>query len=304
MTKVTSNGVVVLENYYDAGSHRIAKAEVVGSSVTRFVYLYDGWDIVGLCQSGGNLYETYTRGVSLAGDVGGIIGIARHAFNQKYYVHNNHRGDVILMRMNALTLSTHRYTAFGQMIGTTSSASRFKFSSKERDASTGLMYYGYRFYAPQWQRWVSADPVSETSDLNLYRLVGNAPANHVDVRGLFIAPPGTDTSGLEELGACPFRIKDEVWNKFNNPEHMQQDPNFHYGHCVANCRISRECAGGRLLGWGGGWIKELVDQPKKWWSNQGAGFDGGDMDANREGRRRARKCPDQSCEDACKGTGG
>jgi hypothetical protein len=38
---------------------------------------------------------------------------------------------------------------------------------------------------------------------------------------------------------------------------------------------------------------------------EGTGFDWGDMDANREGRKRGRQCPpEQSCEQACKGTEG
>jgi len=45
------------------------------------------------------------------------------------------------------------YSAFGQLVETTgANYCRFKFSSKELNASWGFYYYGYRFYAPQWQR--------------------------------------------------------------------------------------------------------------------------------------------------------
>jgi len=187
LTKVTSNGVVVLENWYDVGSHRIAKAEVSGGSVARYVYLYDGWDIVGLASSTGELYETFTRGVALAGDIGGLVAVTRN--NQRYYLHNSHRGDVIAMRDGTTTAGTCTYSAFGSLIAQTGSdLCRFKFSSKERDPSTGLSYYGYRFYAPQWQRWMSADPLAEVSSLNLYSFLENQSTSSYDPLGLQIIP--------------------------------------------------------------------------------------------------------------------
>jgi RHS repeat-associated protein len=191
LTKVASNGVTVLENWYDVGSHRIGKAELIGSSMVRFVYLFDDWGIVGISSGGSGLYETYTRGVALVGDIGGLVGVARHAFNQCYYVHNNHRGDITHARINAQTLATYRYTAFGEMIGTTEGPSRFNFSSKERDNSTGLYYYGYRFYAPQWQRWMSADPGGDRGGANWFGFALNAAVSYVDPDGMAAAKPRT-----------------------------------------------------------------------------------------------------------------
>jgi len=191
----------VLENWYDAGSHRVAKAEMSGGSTVRLVYLYDNWDIVGISSGGSGLYETFTRGVALAGDIGGLIAVTRN--NQRYYLHNNHRGDITHVRMNNITLSTHRYTAFGQIIGAASSNSRFRFSSKERDPSTGMYYYGYRFYAPQWQRWMSRDPLGELLGINLYRFVWNTPLRIVDSFGLDGTNIGFPLLSVPTTNACP-----------------------------------------------------------------------------------------------------
>ncbi|WP_235591745.1 RHS repeat-associated core domain-containing protein, partial [Pseudomonas syringae] len=57
-----------------------------------------------------------------------------------------------------------------------------RYSGKERDAS-GLYYYGYRYYAPWLQRWISPDVSGEDTDLNLYKMLRNNPVNHVDVEG-------------------------------------------------------------------------------------------------------------------------
>lgn len=57
-----------------------------------------------------------------------------------------------------------------------------RFSGRERD-STGLDYYGARYYACWWHRWLSPDPAGITDGLNLYRMVGNNPVTFVDEEG-------------------------------------------------------------------------------------------------------------------------
>ncbi|KPC27999.1 Insecticidal toxin protein [Pseudomonas syringae pv. cilantro] len=57
-----------------------------------------------------------------------------------------------------------------------------RYSGKERDAS-GLYYYGFRYYAPWLQRWISPDPGGAVDGLNLYCFVGNAPTVFVDIDG-------------------------------------------------------------------------------------------------------------------------
>lgn len=59
-----------------------------------------------------------------------------------------------------------------------------RYSGKERDA-TGLYYYGYRYYAPWLQRWVSADPAGSIDGLNLYAFVVNGPMVRTDRDGRF-----------------------------------------------------------------------------------------------------------------------
>ena len=57
-----------------------------------------------------------------------------------------------------------------------------RYSGKERD-STGLYYYGHRYYAPWLCRWVSADPAGEVDGLNLFRMVRNNPVTLKDGDG-------------------------------------------------------------------------------------------------------------------------
>ncbi|MDW7979321.1 MAG: RHS repeat-associated core domain-containing protein [Verrucomicrobiales bacterium] len=133
-------------------------------------------------------HETYPRGVGLAGDPADArqVPVTPRACPNAgtYYTHHNHCGDIISARRGTTTVGNYSYSASGSLqsaIGP--DLCRFKFSSKERDPSTGFSYYGYRFYAPAWQRWTSTDPITEKGGYNLYSFVANRPLAHLDTLG-------------------------------------------------------------------------------------------------------------------------
>lgn len=53
--------------------------------------------------------------------------------------------------------------------------------------SSGLRYYGYRYYDPSTGRWPSRDPIEEDGGLNLYGFVENDGINYIDILGLMTA---------------------------------------------------------------------------------------------------------------------
>ncbi|WP_421535046.1 RHS repeat-associated core domain-containing protein [Pseudomonas marginalis] len=57
-----------------------------------------------------------------------------------------------------------------------------RYSGKERDA-TGLYYYGFRYYAPGWGRWLNPDPAGGVDGLNVFRMVRNNPVSYKDDDG-------------------------------------------------------------------------------------------------------------------------
>ena len=63
---------------------------------------------------------------------------------------------------------------------------QYRYSGKERDASTGLYYYGARYYAPWLGRWMSCDPAGTVDGLNLYDFVKNNPIKWIDIDGRVI----------------------------------------------------------------------------------------------------------------------
>lgn len=79
------------------------------------------------------------------------------------------------------------YTAFGAVAVETDPAQgdRFKFAGREFDAVTGLYYFRARVYDPRQGRFLNEDPLRfDAGDANLYRYVGNGPANRLDPTGL------------------------------------------------------------------------------------------------------------------------
>ncbi|ADU71392.1 RHS repeat-associated core domain-containing protein [Pantoea sp. At-9b] len=57
-----------------------------------------------------------------------------------------------------------------------------RYAGKERDA-TGLIAYGWRYYAPWQMRWLNCDPAGTVDGLNLFRMVSNNPVTLFDRDG-------------------------------------------------------------------------------------------------------------------------
>jgi RHS repeat-associated protein len=98
----------------------------------------------------------------------------------------------------------YEYDPYGNMLsalGDYAAANPFRFSTKWLDSelaswttngavgSTGLYYYGYRYYSPRLGRWLSRDPIEEQGGLCLYMFVENEPVVRWDWLGL-VCPIG------------------------------------------------------------------------------------------------------------------
>ena len=196
LTSVTSNGVTILENWYDLGGRRIAKRDVIGGATNEYMYVYNGWNVIAVLDEDANLLEYYTRGSGISGDIGTIVAAEHFSgsfTNGTFYYQNNHRGDITEICSETNAVATYDYTACGETRSNSGDyTSRYRFSCKELDESTGIYYYGFRFYMPEQGRWLTRDPIGISGGLNAYspfclpggRFYGSPLSNPNDVTEL------------------------------------------------------------------------------------------------------------------------
>jgi RHS repeat-associated protein len=175
---------------YDAQFRRIA--ETVGSNTT--VYVYDGWNPIAEYSTIFTLTKTYTWGMDLsgsmqgAGGVGGLLSVTDGTGT--YFSTFDGNGNVSeYLETNGAIVAHYEYDSFGKTTVTNGSKANdfaHRFSTKPLDTTTGLYYYGYRFYDPETGRWPSRDPIGESGGLNLYGFVGNNSVDKIDLFGLQI----------------------------------------------------------------------------------------------------------------------
>lgn len=179
------------ENRYDGLGRRRESACLAGGVMETNRYLYQGWLVLGVTDGEGNVLETYTHGADLSGRVGGSAGgiggiLASIQSETPSFYHYDFNGNVVqVSSSNQTQLAKYTYSPFGEVLlkeGTFDS--RYQFSTKELDGSTGMNYYGYRFYSPVDGGWSSRDQLGEYGGFNLYGFVYNSPINRTDYLGL------------------------------------------------------------------------------------------------------------------------
>ena len=105
-----------------------------------------------------------------------------------YYYHADGNGNITaLLNSGNEIAARYLYDPFGNIVsasGPLASFNRYRFSSKEAHANSGLSLYEFRPYDPNLQRWLNQDPLGEEGRINLYQFVGNDPINLLNPVGL------------------------------------------------------------------------------------------------------------------------
>ncbi|MGL6160752.1 RHS repeat-associated core domain-containing protein, partial [Microbulbifer sp.] len=126
----------------------------------------------------------YLWGQSMGGGIGGLLSMS--AGGQDYYYHYDGRGNVTSVTdAQQQKVAEYTYTDYGSINNQTGTLDQpFRFSTKRWDESTGLAYFGYRYYIPANQKWLTRDPIAESGGVNIYGYVLGNPINGVDPYGL------------------------------------------------------------------------------------------------------------------------
>lgn len=161
---------------YDASGRRIQKT-INGRTIK---YFYDDVDII---QEIENDLPTvnYIRSRGIDEPFARILsnGTVR-------YYQQDALGSVIALTDETGVIKTqYSYGPFGNVtISGEPSDNPFQYTGRENDG-TGLYYYRARYYSPELQRFISADPIGLAGgDLNYYVYVGNNSVRHRDPHGL------------------------------------------------------------------------------------------------------------------------
>ena len=112
-----------------------------------------------------------------------------------FWYHPDYLGNVDLVtERDGKTYEFFTYNPWGEEMhqynaNTFGFSSPYRFNSKEKDAETGLHYYGARYYQSKLSVWLSVDPLAHET-LEPYVFTGNNPVMFVDPDGLEVTPPG------------------------------------------------------------------------------------------------------------------
>jgi RHS repeat-associated protein len=140
-------------------------------------YVYDGNLVIQERDANNLPLVTYTRGNDLSGSMqgaGGIGGLLARTDNRLFaigdptahaYYHADGNGNVTcLSSTNQIVVALYLYDPYGNILslsGPLADANLYRFSSKEFHVASGLVYYLYRFYDSNLQRWQNRDPLGD-----------------------------------------------------------------------------------------------------------------------------------------------
>jgi RHS repeat-associated protein len=211
---VSSNGSEIASYKYDYMGRRYEKA--VNGITNNFVY--DGWAMIQEESLAG--VNSYVYGLDLsgalqgAGTIGGLL-VANLDGTNAFFCFDANGNVTDLVGFDGNVVGHYEFDPYGNTTvkaGSLADTNPYRFSTKYMDDETGLVYYGFRFYSPELDRWLSRDPIGEIAGKNLYRFVRNDMINAVDLYGLVEGKFTFDPKDISRprmvggFGKAPFRL--------------------------------------------------------------------------------------------------
>ncbi len=205
---------------YDALHRRVARLEPDGT-LTQFIH--DGWNVLEERSSNHKSqiinHNSFIWGSDISGTAqgaGGIAGLLKSTENREprtenFFGYDSNGNVVLLTATDGRETARYSYDAFGKTLTATGEAAttnKYRFSTKPIEASSGLAFYGFRYYSPDLGRWTARDPFRERGGINLLIIANNNAISHVDVLGLLVGPPpdfvlvGTYSTAAEAQAAA------------------------------------------------------------------------------------------------------
>ncbi len=177
-------GGVTTSFAYDGDGGRVKK--IVGATTTRYLSkLYECDTTSGNTSCSRFIWAGSTR-IAVVPD-----SATAQNCNPACYFHADHLGSSnVITGPTGTLVETMTYYPYGEVKSDTPGTPvnvPYKYTGKERDSSTGLMYYEARYYDPKLGRFISADSiipnVRDPQALNRYTYAGNNPFLYTDPSG-------------------------------------------------------------------------------------------------------------------------
>jgi len=156
---------------YDPLGRRLSK--ITGNS--RENYIYDGQNEIGA------LSNNILKNLKILGHTTVAIELENQPFAPLLDAQGN-----ICRLVNPRTKNieeSYEFTAFGKE--TKNYTNPWRFASKRFDPELNLIYFGKRYYDPEFGRWLTTDPAGFVDSTNLYQYVFNNPLRYQDHDGQF-----------------------------------------------------------------------------------------------------------------------
>jgi RHS repeat-associated protein len=177
------DGSILSQYTYGADRQRIKKTE--GGTTT--YYFFANYEEV---WAGGSQVEARTY--YLANDQKIAQRIIQGGSDTLSYVHADHLGSSVkLTDETGQVIQTIAYDPYGETAlseGATEPA--YQYTGQEKDAETGLYYYGARYYDPELGRFIQGDSLLD--GLNRYAYGHNNPLKYTDPTGNYVVDPDTN----------------------------------------------------------------------------------------------------------------
>jgi RHS repeat-associated protein len=170
---------------YDGNGERLLKSNTsTGAAVKRYWSM--GGNTLAEDDGSGNLTAEY---IYFAGKR--VARIDLPAGSVHYYISDHLNSTSMVVSASGVPEEESDYSPFGTEYKITSGLNHYKFTGKERDAESGLDYFGARYLSSSFGRFVAPDPLlnsgrpNDPQSWNRYSYVRNNPLNRIDPTGLY-----------------------------------------------------------------------------------------------------------------------
>lgn len=181
--------------------NRVSKLVKTGTTYERIIYI-DGVFEYHILENGSTFEKNHIHVMDSQSRIAMIrVGMAFPddiANAVTYNLEDQVSSSVARLNLSGTIIDKEEYYPFGDSSLRTFSKKRYRFSGKEKDAESGLYYYGARYYAAWTCRFISLDPLmAKYPGMSPYVGFNNNPIRIIDPSGLegedWVKKPGSNT---------------------------------------------------------------------------------------------------------------